>query len=312
MDQIIRLTRYAESIPVFPEFAEIDIKMKPYFDRILRLNPPQASEYDFTNMFIWRHFYKFKAGLVNESICIKGLDKDGKGFFMFIAKDIESYVDTVKHIVSFYKNTGDEPIQLFRVEERFIEPLQHAFPDIRYEEDRDNYDYIYLASDLIELRGRKFDGKRNHIKKFKNHYTYTYERITDQLINSCIFLTDKWYSNKGNPLLKDDVIATKEALINFNTLGLTGGTIIVDDNVIAFCIAEGLNPDTAVGHIEKFDPSYEGIPQVISNEFCIHELSHYKYINREQDLGHEGLRKAKLSYHPVQILKKYRVFITPE
>ena len=195
------------------------------------------------------------------------------------------------------------------MEERYLERLKQAFPSMVYEDDRDNADYVYLASDLIGLRGRKYDGKRNHIKKFKEKYTYEYSDMSERLTEDCIRLAETWYHSKHDPSLEADLLATREALTHFSQLGLKGSAILIDGAVRAFSITEPLNPDTAVIHIEKYDPAYEGLPQVINQQLCEHICGVYTYINREQDLGNEGLRRSKMSYNPAFILNKYRVCI---
>ncbi|MGC8684732.1 MAG: DUF2156 domain-containing protein [bacterium] len=295
-------------ISTFPVFTDIDIKMKPYFDELLRLTQPMASEYTFTNIFIWRHLYKFKVSLIGHNLCIKGVDRDGEENLMLIASDPDAYIEAVRNILDVYKQTH-KILNLFRVEERYVDLLKQFFPSVLYELDPDNADYIYLTSDLIELKGRKYDGKRNHIKRFKQKYMYEYMSLTPELIDECMELTEKWYNSKNDPSLQSDVIATKEALKYFTELNVKGGAILIDGHVRAFSIAEPLNSNTAVIHIEKYDPAYDGISQTINQQLCEHECSSYKYINREQDLGNQGLRKAKLSYHPVVILNKYKIHI---
>ena len=295
-------------IKVFPDFSGIDIQMKPSFDELIRLNPPQGSEYNFTNLFIWRHLYGFRVCLVDGALYVKGTDRSGMEFSMIMAKDAEAYIHAVGYLADAYKKEGKK-LSLSRVEERYLERLKQAFPSMVYEDDRDNADYVYLASDLIGLRGRKYDGKRNHIKKFKEKYTYEYSDMSERLTEDCIRLAETWYHSKHDPSLEADLIATREALTHFSQLGLKGSAILIDGAVRAFSITEPLNPDTAVIHIEKYDPAYEGLPQMINQQLCEHICGVYKYINREQDLGNEGLRRSKMSYNPAFILNKYRVCI---
>ena len=295
-------------IKVFPDFSEIDIQMKSSFDELIRLNPPQGSEYNFTNLFIWRHLYGFRVCLVDGALYVKGTDRSGTEFSLIMAKDAETYIHAVGYLADAYKKEGKK-LSLSRVEERYLELLKQAFPSMVYEDDRDNADYVYLASDLIGLRGRKYDGKRNHIKKFKEKYTYEYADMSERLTDDCIWLAETWYHSKHDPSLEADLLATREALTHFSQLGLKGSAILIDGAVRAFSITEPLNPDTAVIHIEKYDPAYEGLPQVINQQLCEHICGVYTYINREQDLGNEGLRRSKMSYNPAFILNKYRVCI---
>ncbi len=293
-------------IKEYPAFSDITLDMKPMFDELLRLNPPQGSEYTFTNMFIWRHLYGFRACSLDGAVCIKGKDRSGIEFFMIIAKDTEAYLQIAGRLAAECRNNG-KSFTLFRVEERTFGALRQAFPSMVYEEDRDNADYVYLASDLIGLRGRKYDGKRNHIRKFKEKYVYEYADLGEALTDDCLRLAQTWYDSKHDPSLEADLSATKEALTHLTGLGLRGSAILVDGTVRAFSLAEQLNPDTAVIHIEKYDPAYEGIPQVINQQLCERMCGSYRYINREQDLGNEGLRRSKMSYNPAFILNKYRV-----
>ena len=295
-------------IKVFPDFSDIDIQMKPSFDELIRLNPPQGSEYNFTNIFIWRHLYGFRVCSLDDALCIKGTERSGMQFSLIMARDTDAYIHAIERLADAYKKEGKK-LGLSRVEERHLELLKRAFPSMVYEDDRDNADYVYLAADLIGLRGRKYDGKRNHIKKFKEKYTYEYADMSERLIGDCIRLAEIWYQSKHDPSLEADLIATKEALVHFTQLGLKGSAILIDGGVRAFSLTEPLNTDTAVIHIEKYDPAYEGIPQVINQQLCEHICGVYTYINREQDLGNQGLRRSKLSYNPAFILNKYHVCI---
>ncbi len=297
-------------IAVFPDFIDIDLGMKPYFDGLLTLQAPLASEYTFTNIFIWRHLYRFRACSLDGALCIKGVDRSGVEFLMIVAKDTGAYVDTVQRISDRYRRESGT-VRLFRVEERFVEPLKRTFPAMTTEDDRDNSDYVYLSSDLIDLKGRKYDGKRNHIKRFRERYTYDYAPITDALRDECVELTEVWHKTKGSDGIEADITATREAITNFGPLGLTGGVIRIDGKVRAFSIAERLNAETAVIHIEKYDPSYEGLAQVMNQQLCSQACSAFKYINREQDMGIQGLRRSKLSYNPAFLLNKYKIIIGP-
>lgn len=173
--------------------------------------------------------------------------------------------------------------------------------------DRNYADYIYLRDDLAMLTGKKYQPKRNHINKFKKVYDYQYMPITPDLVEECIRLEAEWckvnncnqYEGTGN-----ERQAISYAMANFGALGLTGGALCVDNKIVAFTYGMPINDQTFGVHAEKADTTLEGTYAMINNEFVKHIPEQYIYINREEDLGIEGLRKAKLSYHPVTVLEK--------
>jgi hypothetical protein len=176
--------------------------------------------------------------------------------------------------------------------------------------DRDNSDYVYRTEDLINLEGNKYHGKKNHINKFKKNHSYEYSPLTPELVEQCLALEAQWCDIRHcelYPGLAGEERAIYEALTNMNHLDFKGGVILVNGKVEAFALGELLNPETAVIHIEKANPAFEGLYQLINQEFCAHEWAEVPFVNREQDLGEEGLRKAKLSYHPHHLVNKYTV-----
>jgi hypothetical protein len=176
--------------------------------------------------------------------------------------------------------------------------------------DRDHSDYIYLTEDLIKLQGRKYHRKRNHIKQFKERYSYQYLALTPEWVSECLRLETEWCDLRhceAIPGLANESIAIKEALGNFGQLRIKGGVILIDGRVEAFTLGEPLNRETAVIHIEKANPAFEGLYPLINQAFLEHEWPEYLYVNREQDLGEEGLRKAKESYFPHQMINKYTI-----
>ena len=178
-----------------------------------------------------------------------------------------------------------------------------------FTEDRDYADYIYLRSDLSTLKGKKFQAKRNHINRFRNTYPdYEYTPITPDRIQECLDLEAEW-CKVNNCDQQEGTGNERRALIyalhNFETLGLTGGILHVNGKIVAFTFGMPINHETFGVHVEKADTSIEGAYAMINYEFANRIPEQYIYINREEDLGIEGLRKAKLSYQPATILEKY-------
>ena len=188
--------------------------------------------------------------------------------------------------------------------------LEAILPEqFTFTEDRDYADYIYLRSDLSTLKGKKFQAKRNHINRFRNTYPdYEYTPITPDRIQECLDLEAEWC--KVNHCDQQEGTGNERraliyALHNFEALGLTGGILHVNGIIVAFTFGMPINHETFGVHVEKADTSIEGAYAMINYEFANRIPEQYIYINREEDLGLEGLRKAKLSYQPVTILEKY-------
>jgi hypothetical protein len=187
--------------------------------------------------------------------------------------------------------------------ERFVDPKQYSV-----HEDPNNSDYVYLAEDLINLPGNKYHAKKNHINRFMKEYEFEYRELYIDLVHCCLNLQESWCEVKDcgeNPALMAEDMAVYEALKNYEELDYKGGVILIDSRVEAFSLGEMLNPETAVIHVEKANPEIPGLYTVINQLFCKEAWSQVKYINREQDLGLNGLKKAKESYHPHHMVEKF-------
>lgn len=191
----------------------------------------------------------------------------------------------------------------------FAEELESFYPGrFNIEFDRDGSDYLYYSEDLINLSGKKYQPKRNHISYFEKNYNWEYEVITNDNIPECIDMNSRWIETALAEFREDleyEFEIIKLAFANYDALGLKGGLIRVDGEVIAFTVGEEMNENTFCVHFEKAFSSYRGAYPIINREFCKRELSSYKYIDREDDVGAENLRKAKLSYHPAIIREEY-------
>ena len=185
-----------------------------------------------------------------------------------------------------------------------------SLADLKCEPVRDHFDYIYRAADLIKLAGNKYHSKRNHINNLKRSQPFAYEPLTEEHLAACLNLADRWCEFKRcdeDLNLIGEWEAVCLALRHYQELSLQGGVILIHGKVEAFSIGELLNKQTAVIHIEKANPEIGGLYSVINQQFCEHAWHEVQFINREQDLGEEGLRKAKLSYNPEHLEEKFRI-----
>lgn len=177
---------------------------------------------------------------------------------------------------------------------------------------RQDSDYVYLREKLATLSGKKLHGKRNHIHRFEENYPdWQYETITEQNEEECVQMAMKWClqncadeeQNWEHDRIDESKIVVK-AIRNRDSLGMIGGALRAGGDVIAITLGEPLTSDTFVVHFEKAFTHIQGAYPMINREFVRHELGQYTYVNREEDLGEEGLRKAKLSYRPEFLVEK--------
>ncbi len=202
---------------------------------------------------------------------------------------------------------------IFGMASEFADELESLFPDrFKITFDRNGSDYIYNSDDLINLIGKKYQPKRNHISFFKKNYNWSYEKITADNFSECIAMNEKWieeslYENKDELIEELEII--KLVFENYDALDFVGGLIRVDGEVVAYTMGERMNEDTFCVHFEKAFSKYRGAYPMINREFCENELSAYKYVDREDDLGIDNLRKAKLSYYPAIIREEYEAML---
>jgi hypothetical protein len=180
---------------------------------------------------------------------------------------------------------------------------------LRAEPARDHFDYLYRTSDLIALKGSRYHAKRNHLSRFAQAAASArYARVSESNLHLCSEFQDRWCALRRcseDLNLLGEWEAVREALANFPALGLTGGAFLIGGRVEAFALGELLNRDTVVVHIEKANPEIPGLYAAINQRYCREHWNGTEYVNREQDLGEPGLRKAKLSYHPARLVEKY-------
>jgi hypothetical protein len=293
-----------KTIPQFPEEREILLEDKPLFDSIFHSWQPEVSAYTFTNIFAWRKPYSARLSMVNDLLIVSHL-VNGKLSLM----EPMGNGDKVKAVHQCLKTTNVETTFFDGVSGALAKELE---PDDRLTVvyDRNNADYLYKSDDLINLAGRKFDGKRTFVSRFKQKYDYEYIKLSADNVEACHSFAEQWCDDKAcdaSEGLSRERCAVYEMLSHFAELGICGGSVWVDGRVIAFSLGEALNKDTMVIHVEKGDTSLDGVYQLINNEFCTHEAQNYEFVNREQDLGIPGLRKAKESYQPVKLVDSFRV-----
>lgn len=289
------------------EFKHLELGDKDILSPIIKAAQPAVSELTFTNLFMWRSYYRPMWKIEDGCLLIVMDPMSGHPFGMQPLGEGDKAAGAT-HILEQMKNAGAEPL-LARVDSDFAHWLE-ARGGVSIEADRDQFDYVYLAEELISLAGRKFHRKKNHYNKFVKGIPYVYKPLNIELVEQVLDMQEHWCQMRecgGDPSLINEDLAIHEALANFDKLDYVGGAICVQDRVEAFSFGELLDDETAVIHIEKANPEMPGLYAVINRDFAEAAWKNVKYINREQDLGVEGLRAAKESYRPDHLVEKYIV-----
>jgi len=297
---------------------EIEITDIDIFQKTFRNIGSRASEMSFANMFMWRKNYNTRFSIINNMLCMAANPRKYKPFaFCPIplgAFNPEEFKDTVYKLKEYFDSQG---WKLFfgRVEERMLDNFKnHLDVKITAKKIEAISDYIYDTESLITLAGKKLSAKRNHVNRFLREYGgFEYVELSKEYFSECERIFDEWCN--GNDRCNCDVPeecekwACSQLLEHWDEIpGLKGALIKVNGRFEAFTIGEMLNNDTAVIHIEKGNADIHGIYAVINREFAERAFSDTKYINREEDMGIEGLRKAKQSYHPSGRVWKYNIY----
>jgi Uncharacterized conserved protein len=289
-------------------FKAISIEDKEIISSYIFNSGMQNCDFAFANMCSWQFLYDSEYAVSGGFLFIRFYIDDKKRLAYMIPighGDLKYAIDLLEEDTT----AMGHPLLILGITHESKENIEILFPEkFTYLQERNYFDYIYLREDLATLKGKKFQSKRNHINKFKKKYFYSYLSITQEIIPQCMEVEKIWC--KAN-LNEDDKEALEQenrsmlfSMQNFELLGLTGGAIVVNGKIIAFAYGSPINNDTFGVHVEKADISYEGIFSVINQEFALRIPQQYTYINREEDLGIQGLRKSKLSYHPVFLLEK--------
>lgn len=290
------------------EFRQIDISDRQWINELLKKSDFMGCEYSFANNMAWRRLSNSTISRYKDFYIIKAEnDKYTRFSFPAGSGDYKEIFGALKEYAEF----EGKPLAITGVTENQLEIFRDIYTDNGFEAkiSEGSGDYIYLADELISLKGKKFHKKRNHLTKI-NNYNWKFYPMSEEFFDECIEFSAISYNDKKGC---DDFSSVSEQFAihtyftHFSELELKGGVITVDGKVRAFTIGEPLNSDTFCVHIEKADPSIGGLYPAINNEFLKYAAQGFKYINREEDLGIEGLRKAKKSYNPAFILDKYIV-----
>lgn len=289
--------------------------------QLYELEDNRATEFNYTVLFIWREIMNTRVARFRDFVLVRFRPLGAEAFlYLFPAGrgTAEELREAIEACMSDARAQGT-PFRMASVQREQIEVLENLFPDkFTFEPVRNSFDYIYSAEDLAFLRGKKFQSKRNFVSRFRRQEGWSYEAVGKGNLHECMEMNIKWCAKYGcgkDPSMQNESCSVKNALDNFEELGLAGGLLRLNGEVVAFTIAERTSSDTLLVHIEKAYADIAGAYPAISNEFLRNTIVTdgeagqlaVKYINREDDAGDLGLREAKMQYHPLFLLEKYSV-----
>ena len=289
------------------EFHKLDPAQRAEYDRYL-LNSGKGCEYSFVNLSIWGR--QRAAYIDGYLVLMSQFDRRSVYPFPVGEGDLRPVLDA---LIQDSKKRGI-PCCFAGMNQAECQVLEQLYPGkFRIQADRNGFDYVYNIDDLADLKGRKFQKKRNHLNRFKeNHPTWRTEPLTAAHLPAVREMAQAWYAHRletdplGNYTLEN--IALERALRDPDQLGLEGLLLLDGDQLLAFTLGSRMSEDTYDIHFEKARENVDGAYTAINQQFASYLREKHpeiRYLDREDDMGLDGLRKAKLSYCPVRLIEKY-------
>ncbi|MCC2253786.1 phosphatidylglycerol lysyltransferase domain-containing protein [Ruminococcus sp. CLA-AA-H200] len=289
-----------------PDFKRPELEDRDLISSYFKQAPSRSCERSFVNCYLWSRHYNVKFAVIEDSLVFR--NESGGCAYSYPAGKPENVRRALEWLMEYCREKNC-PFALYNVTPEMFDQLEKWYPGrFSIEYNRDYADYVYETEKLATLAGKKLHGKRNHINKFMKLYPdWSYETLSDDNVEECFQMALQWRNDNGcedDPEKNAEMCVALNSLRLYKELGMTGGVLRVNGKIAAFTVGEPLCDDTFVVHIEKAYADVEGAYPMINQQFVQHECMNYKYVNREDDTGAEGLRKAKLSYRPAFLEEK--------
>jgi len=283
-------------------------KLDRYLER-LSLTPEKASDYGLVNLWGWAEVYDLQWAWDDPLVWFRQ-NRPHPAFWAPVGPwnltDWEKALLPFKGLDTFFT----------RIPEHLLDIWRHGFSGrIQEAAERGNWDYLYLAEELASLKGNRFHKKKNLVHQFEKNHPFEYVPLNLDRIAAVLSMQETWCTWRdceSSEALDAENRAISRVLDVYSQFkGLLGGGILCDGRMIAYTLGEALDDEVLLIHFEKGDAAYPGVYQAINRLFVAQHKDRFRFVNREQDLDNPGLRQAKLSYHPVDYVRKYRVTLSP-
>jgi hypothetical protein len=291
-------------IPEYPNFIPLEIGQRAEIAEHLAMTPRDTCELTIGNLFIWNDFDKPRVTLINNNVCVLITPPNETPYFLepFGALKIKETVDVCLKHAGRISRASEMFVALLPPNTYKLEPL------------RNHFDYIYERATLAEMKGKKYDGKRNHIKRFgQRNPGYEYLPLNAGYKTEALELFERWFAEREDskyfPRLAytSQKAAVTSAFENYKELNLVGGVLLVEKKLRGFTLGSPVNPEMISVHFMYAEPGFMGLSQTLLWEACNKTYNAYKYADLEQDLGIPGLRTMKLSYQPLKLEQKFEI-----
>ncbi|MHC1719908.1 MAG: DUF2156 domain-containing protein [Clostridiaceae bacterium] len=288
------------------QFKKITIEDKNILEKYINICKHRACDYSVGGLILWADVYDTQFAVAKDMLFIKFVS--GQDNYFTYPMGNGDLKEAFQWLFAYCEEQNLE-FKMHIIEPEMFKAIEKIYPgeyEISYI--RDIADYVYNVEDLKNLVGKKYHGKKNHINKFlKTNMDWSYERICEENIEECIEMVKEWCVENGcceDKSKADEICVLINGLKHIKELNLIGGIIRSDGRIVALTMGEKSGDDMFIVHFEKAFSDVQGAYPMINQQFIIHELSNYTYVNREEDLGLEGLRKSKESYHPAFMVEK--------
>jgi len=299
-----------DALPDFPRFLPLDREHRDVLAAAMAAAGPDISELTFAYQWAWRRHTHCRVSRL-EGTALLMLDS-ATGTGPFLLPPVTADPREAARLIASALRSGGEAGSFARVPEG-IAGLLRGDDGLAVREEPERADYVYAADDMRELAGARFARKRNHVHRFWSSCPQAqYREMDAPLTAACTQFCKQWlagHAGRDLPGLRREAEVTLAMLAEREWLGLGGGALVARDRVVAFALGEAIRGDTFVVRVEKADTSVPGAYQAINQEFARHAAAGFRWINREQDLGVPGLRRAKQSYYPHHLVRKCRATV---
>lgn len=290
---------------------QADKEMIKRYNAFLSEYKSKSCEFAYANLYAWQDEYNTKMFDCDGFFAV-AFEIDGQDVFLPPVAKNADFVKFYEFVKEHTKAVGKQKICFSGFSKDEAQKLERVASKTFFHEDRGNFDYLYDAKQIITFSGKKLHSKKNHVNKFLSLYKdrYTFEKMTANIAKECIEFNKLWEKQNQSFINESLIAESKSACVlleNFDALGLVGGILKVDGNIVGYTVGEQTYPDsdTLCIHIEKGLYSVTGVYPMLFSSFVKSFGDKFLYINREDDLDDEGLRRSKLSYNPCAFVEKY-------